>query len=69
MLVKAMVVKTQARRVLSRPRTLLPTVVVFLLLCFLGLVHHDRMSQRAELERLRALERDPGKNQRAWLFC
>jgi hypothetical protein len=63
MLIKAgaMAVKAQARRVLARPRALLPAVLVFLLLCFLGMVHHERMSQRAALARLKALERDPGK--------
>ncbi len=63
MAVKAQV-KAQARRVLARPlprpRTLLPAFLVFLMLCFLGMLHHERMNQRAELARLKAMERDPG---------
>ncbi|KAK4153602.1 hypothetical protein C8A00DRAFT_15180 [Chaetomidium leptoderma] len=56
MLVQAMVVKTQARRVLARPRTLLPAVLFFLLLCLLGTMNHDRISYRGAFM---ALDRDP----------
>jgi len=61
MLVKAAVVKTQARRVLSRPRTLLPTVVVFLTLCLLGLMHHNgQLKQRLSfLNGGQSLDRNP----------
>lgn len=71
MAVKAQV-KAQARRVLARPlprpRTLLPAFLVFLMLCFLGIVHHERMSQRDELARLKAMERDPGMNTHDFAF-
>ncbi|KAK4122387.1 hypothetical protein N657DRAFT_575639 [Parathielavia appendiculata] len=46
MLVKAVVVKAQARRVLARPRTVLPTITVFLLLCLLGLIHQNQISSK-----------------------
>ncbi|AEO62445.1 uncharacterized protein THITE_2073219 [Thermothielavioides terrestris NRRL 8126] len=60
MLVKAMLVKTQARRVLGRPRSLLPAILVFLVVCWLGLVHHDSVNQRLAFEgRPQSLDRDP----------
>ncbi|KAK4041765.1 hypothetical protein C8A01DRAFT_34144 [Parachaetomium inaequale] len=60
MLVKAAAVKTQARRVLARPRALLPAILVFLLLCLLGLMHHNgQLQQRISFLNGNSLERDP----------
>jgi hypothetical protein len=62
MLVKAAAVKTQARRVLARPRALLPAILVFLLLCLLGLMHHNgQLQQRISFLTGNSLERDPGR--------
>ncbi|AEO56038.1 hypothetical protein MYCTH_2300488 [Thermothelomyces thermophilus ATCC 42464] len=59
MLVKAAAVKTQACRVLSRPRTFFSSVVVILMLCLLGLMHHnDRLKQRALFMSREPLGRD-----------
>lgn len=61
MLVKAAAVKTQARRVLSRPRTLLPAIFVFVVLCLLGLMrHNDQLKQTAPVINDQAPDRDPG---------
>ncbi|KAL2129966.1 hypothetical protein VTI74DRAFT_7055 [Chaetomium olivicolor] len=60
MLMKAMLVKSQARRVFGRPKGLLPALLVFLLVCWLGLVNQDRIQQRVRiLDRPQSLERDP----------
>ncbi|KAH6649911.1 hypothetical protein F5144DRAFT_26838 [Chaetomium tenue] len=63
MLVKAAAVKTQARRVLSRPKTVLPAVLVLFVLCLLGLLRHNgQLNQSpAFLEGNRFLERVPGE--------
>ncbi|KAL2139791.1 hypothetical protein VTI28DRAFT_4676 [Corynascus sepedonium] len=60
MLVKAAVVKTQARRVLSRPRTILPTIFVVLMLCLLGLMRsNDELRQKVAFLNHEPLARDP----------
>lgn len=63
MLVKAAAVKTQARRVLSRPKTVLPAVLVLFVLCLLGLLRHNgQLNQSpAFLESNHFLERVPGR--------
>ncbi|KAH6630924.1 hypothetical protein B0J18DRAFT_116174 [Chaetomium sp. MPI-SDFR-AT-0129] len=62
MLVKAAAVKTQARRVLSRPRTLLPAIFVFVILCLLGLMHHNgQLKHGAPVMGDQASGRDPNE--------
>jgi hypothetical protein len=63
MLAKALGIKAQARRVLARPKTLLPAVLVFLVLCLLGLIHHhEQLRQTISLiNGGQSLDRDPGK--------
>ncbi|KAL2264810.1 hypothetical protein VTJ83DRAFT_7320 [Remersonia thermophila] len=63
MLVKAGVVKTQTRRVLARPRTVLPTVFVFLFVCLLVVVHQNE-PLRQKVPYLRdgkSFDRDPSE--------
>jgi hypothetical protein len=45
MLVKAMLVKTQARRVLARPRSTLSIVLVFVLVAWLAIAHNRGINQ------------------------
>lgn len=60
MLVKAMLVKSQARRVLGRPRALLPVALLVLVMCWLGLVHQGRVNTRLfSPGRPQSLDRDP----------
>ncbi|KAH6845137.1 hypothetical protein B0I37DRAFT_177266 [Chaetomium sp. MPI-CAGE-AT-0009] len=63
MLVKAAAVKTQARRVLARPRALLSAVFGLFVLCLLGLMHHNgQLNPRSPfLGSGDSLERDPGE--------
>jgi hypothetical protein len=62
MLVKPAMVTTQARRVLSRPRALLPSVVVILMLCMLGLLHrNEQLGEKISFLRGgKSVDRDPG---------